>query len=308
MKEPSDSISTPLRPTENNTSKKRELSSPFSPEDKLSKKNKADSDSESDGEISNLGDAMDSLEAGATSQTHMLTLPEAELQKLSDLIKPAIEGDVLTAIRDGLKSIVKDAVKEAMDEKLKHLNTENKRLSRENTELKGRVTKLEQAVDDAEQYSRRNCLRISKFPEHDNENTDEIVLKVAEILNVNISPAEIDRSHRIGKPGARTRDVIVKFTTYRARERLYTVRANLKNSDLDGIFLNEDLTRKRSKLLYEARKLAKAESPCLLGAWSTDGKILVKDLRSKVHRISSDDELDVVKTVTADDQDQENTV
>ena len=80
-------------------------------------------------------------------------------------------------------------------------------------------------------------------------------------------------------------------------QRLYKQRAGLKQSDLKGIFINEDLTKLRSKLLYDARTLVKSQPPCLQGAWSTDGRILVKDLRGKVHRVSSHDELDVVKNI-----------
>ena len=310
MKEPSDC--TPSKQFENSTStsKKRELSSPFSPEDKFSKKNKAESDSESESdpesviEMATL-DPMDSSEPEpeiiSQTQTHMLTLPETELQKLSEIVRPVVHSDVLASVRDELKSIIKSAVKESMDENLHKLNSEIERLTSENIALKGRVVKLEQALDDAEQYSRRNCLRISRFPEQANESTDEIVLKIADTLKVNMSPADIDRSHRIGKPGAKVRDVIVKFATYRARERLYVHRAGLKQSELKGVFLNEDLTKLRSKLLYDARMLVKSQPPCLQGAWSTDGRILVKDLRGKVHRVSSHDELDVIKNIRAGD-------
>ena len=300
MKEPSNC--TPSKLAENTESKKRELSSPFSPEDKLVKKNKAESDSESGSDPESVIDMatiepLDSFETEAMSQTHMLTLPEAELQKLSDIVRPAVHGDVLASVRSELKDMIKMAIKEAMNENMNQLNSEITRLTSENISLKGRVIKLEQALDDAEQYSRRNCLRISKFPEQADESTDEIVLKIADTLNVNISSADINRSHRIGKPGPKVRDVIVKFATYRARERLYKQRAGLKQSDLKGIFINEDLTKLRSKLLYDARTLVKSQPPCLQGAWSTDGRILVKDLRGKVHRVSSHDELDVVKNI-----------
>ncbi|MEW8545710.1 MAG: hypothetical protein AB2693_19485 [Candidatus Thiodiazotropha sp.] len=306
MKEPSNSSkSTPVKQPEDITSKKRELSSPFSPEDKLSKKNKAESDSESDSDPESVIDmsTVDAMEFSeqepeVMSQTHMLTLPEGELRKLSDIMRPAIHSDVLASVRDELKSIMKTA----MDENLCELNSEITRLTSENVSLKERVVKLEQALDDAEQYSRRNCLRISQFPEEANESTDGIVMKIADTLKVNISPADIDRSHRIGKPGARIRDVIVKFATYRARERLYTQRAGLKQSDLKGIFLNEDLTKLRSKLLYDARRLVKSQPPCLQGAWSTDGRFLVKDLRGIVHRISSNDDFEAVRIIRAGDQ------
>lgn len=51
------------------------------------------------------------------------------------------------------------------------------------------------------------------------------------------------------------------------------------------MFLNEDLTKYRSEVLYEARKMVKSETA--KGAWSSDGNILIKDHDEKVHRVYS---------------------
>ena len=50
----------------------------------------------------------------------------------------------------------------------------------------------------------------------------------------------------------------MKFATYRARQRLYSARSSLKKKTVhNGVFLNEDLTKSRSKLLWEARQKVK---------------------------------------------------
>ena len=67
-----------------------------------------------------------------------------------------------------------------LDDKLSELWTDNKRLSTENAALKARVDRLEQQMDDAEQYSRRNCLRLANIPETNSEDTDSIVLQLAD--------------------------------------------------------------------------------------------------------------------------------
>lgn len=51
------------------------------------------------------------------------------------------------------------------------------------------------------------------------------------------------------------------------------------------MIINEDLTKLRSGLLFEARKVFK--SGHIRGAWSSDGNILTKDKDSCVHRIIS---------------------
>lgn len=72
---------------------------------------------------------------------------------------------------------------------------------------------------------------------------------------------------------------------------MFTNRAKLKDSEMNGVYVNEDLTKTRSKILFEARKCVKAEQPRLMGAWSSDGKILIKDLDSRVHKTTSVEDL-----------------
>ena len=52
-------------------------------------------------------------------------------------------------------------------------------------------------MDIAEQYSRRNILRISGVEEKADEVIDDIVLQIAEVCGVDLSLSDIDRSHRL---------------------------------------------------------------------------------------------------------------
>ena len=114
-------------------------------------------------------------------------------------------------------------VLEGLNKKLDDLEKQNDDLRKENQDMRGikenkdlqkRVTKLESAVDAAEQYSRRNCLRISGMKEGAFENIDTIVLDIAKAIGVDL---DVDRSHRLGRPGTvaeprtKPRDIIVKF-------------------------------------------------------------------------------------------------
>ena len=58
---------------------------------------------------------------------------------------------------------------------------------------------MEKAADLSEQYSRRNCVRISGVPEENNEDTDRMVQNMAKDLNVKLTLADIDRSNRVVK-------------------------------------------------------------------------------------------------------------
>jgi len=139
---------------------------------------------------------------------------------------------------------------------------------------------------------------------------DEDVYSVAKGLldtyftpNVPVFINDVDRSHRIGRKAddnsasasskPTPRQVIVKFATYRARQIVYKARTKLKNVGYKGTFINEDLTRHRSFLLYKARKLTKTKPKRLDSAWSSDGTVLVKDNSNTVHRIQSETDLSI---------------
>ena len=56
-------------------------------------------------------------------------------------------------------------------------------------------------MDEAEQYSRRNCLIITGFKEQEGEDTDRLVLDIfEEKLNICLDIFQVDRSHRLNGP------------------------------------------------------------------------------------------------------------
>lgn len=281
---------TPLRTVH----KKRELTSP---EDLIDvKKNRllTDSGSESESDISDLsvvdtsqipkmadtvspGSSADS--ADPTSSQSSITLKPSDLEIIGGFIKNSFQPQ----ISEMVSSIVSGV--------LEGLQSTIKLLQRENEELKARLGTLEARVDTAEQYSRRNCLRIAGVPEDSRENTDDYVIKLTGDLGVDVVLNDIDRSHRVGRPRAsgRPRDIIVKFVSYWMRRRVYGVRTQTKTKGYMGVFINEDLTQTRSRLLRKARAMAKAKH--FQSTWTSDGTVLVRDHSDKVHRISSDRDL-----------------
>lgn len=157
----------------------------------------------------------------------------------------------------------------------------------ENAQLKNRINALESKQDRAHQYSRRYSVRVSGIAETRGENTDDVVSALAEAIGANITLDEIDRSHRVGeiRPGStKSRDILVKFATYRARQKLFKKRSSLKNSEYKRCFVNEDLTKKRNTLFFEARKLKRDKA--VVDAWTSDGTVLVKDRRGKIRAIN----------------------
>ena len=124
-----------------------------------------------------------------------------------------------------------------------------------------------------EQYSRRNNLRIENITEIQGENTDELLINFAEEkLKMKLEKRDIDRIHRVGDPKKKqNRALIVKFTSYNVRREFYKRRTQLRNLPGQKIWINEDLTKQRFGLYYEARKMVKDK--LLHKTWTMDGKI-----------------------------------
>jgi hypothetical protein len=174
-------------------------------------------------------------------------------------------------------------------------------ISAEIIKLQTEVKSLNSRVDEMEQYSRRNCLKFSGICEEGSrENTDEMVLNIVNRLVLSdheqkIGLESIDRTHRVGRQrkDGKPRDIIVKFCSYRIRALVYANKRNLKShnknpSSKSRIFINEALTRQRSEIYNEARKLVREDS--INSAWTYDGKIIVKLKNDRKITITSDEE------------------
>ena len=201
------------------------------------------------------------------SQVKDLTSFQEETVK-SHIIKVT---ESLTSMSDRFDKF-EEALKEKED-KIKELEDRINSLEEKNEDL---ITKNHDfciKIDDLEQYSRRNCLLLHGVKEDDEENTDEIVLRtVAEEIGIEINEQDIDRTHRLGKPNrkdGKPRPIIVKFTRYAVRNKVYTYKRNLKGKRL---LITESLTAYRMKLLIEAQ-----EKFGVKNVWTSDGRILYKN-------------------------------
>lgn len=162
----------------------------------------------------------------------------------------------------------------------------------ENEKLNQTVKLLENRLNEQEQYSRRTCIKVSGITEKNGEDTDKIVLELAKDIGIDLKAEEISRSHRLPNRQNRSpRDIVVRFTTYNKRQKILKARKNLRNKR-DHIYINEHLTKQRSDLAYNARKLKK--EGLIDDTWTMDGKIFVKTSRNGqtyINGITHQDEL-----------------
>ena len=141
------------------------------------------------------------------------------------------------------------------------------------------INNLKLAMNEAEQYSRRNCLKFYGVQENESENTDEIVCKLStEHLGVRVTVDDLDRTHRIAARSGATSDsstsktkkprvIIAKFCSYRVRSAVLRARRNLKGT---GMGIDEALTATNQELLWAAKKHPKVKE-----AWSSDGRVTI---------------------------------
>ena len=81
-------------------------------------------------------------------------------------------------------------------------------------------------MDDQEQYSRRNNLRITIIPEQETEGTAAVKLEMINrgvCQDEPITVPDVDRMHRLGKrrDDGTPRPILLRLSTYQARNRIY---------------------------------------------------------------------------------------
>ena len=142
-------------------------------------------------------------------------------------------------------------------------------------ELEKSLSDTKVQINDLEQYSRRNSVRITNnnWREHPFEDCERMVLDLAWDMGFKCEPWMIDRVHRTGRPG-RQRDILVKFISYKFKDALLKARRDIGGDpNFRSVFINEDLTAETGKLFYKARALKKDKK--LHSASTRDGRVMV---------------------------------
>ena len=176
-------------------------------------------------------------------------------------------------------------------EVLKGAFESNKQLKMELQATKVQVKKQEEHINESydridalEQYSRKNSIEIVGIPEDVCEN-EEAVLKIAQVLNVDVKAEDIDICHRVKRK--HSKPIIARFVSHKVKRALYKSRVRLKNVKLselfpnasaearvasERIFINENLTAFRRRLVKLASD--KKNDGLVQGPWTIDGKVI----------------------------------
>lgn len=157
-------------------------------------------------------------------------------------------------------------------EETKNLRKKNQELRESLDQRETVLKKQDKDINDLEQYTRSNSIRIYGMRDDDRTESAEatasaVVKLIQNKLGLNIQVSDIDIAHRIGsfQPDG-NRPVICKFCSRNKKISIMRARRKLKGS---GIVIREDLTTRNAKLLEEVSKREVVDK-----AWSDGGKII----------------------------------
>ena len=144
--------------------------------------------------------------------------------------------------------------------------------------------RVESALDETQQYLRRDCLEINGVPISSYENPNQLVKEVGLLAGVEIDDRHIAAAHKLPDSKNVKNPLIVKFIQRDKREELYKHRKNLVGKNIshlpsveDGngkIFINESLTSYRKRLFGRIREYKRNNN--LKYLWTSNGKIMLK--------------------------------
>ena len=137
--------------------------------------------------------------------------------------------------------------------------------------VKADITIMKYALDEQEQYTKKDNIRIRGIPVTQGEDTNKIVVDLAKEIGVQITSDDISTSHRLGSGPTST--IICRLVRRDVKKKIMKNKKALKGSKKykAPIFIDEHLTPLRVKMLK-----AICEDSTIEAAWSIDGKLLCK--------------------------------
>ena len=171
-------------------------------------------------------------------------------------------------------------------------------------EIKKQQSTTDEQLEALEQYGRRENIEIHGIPLVKNENTKEVVQKIAKAMNVQLDEKDISTAHRLShhsvnfQPKNQHPPIIARFTNRDKRNEIFSKRLKIKTCSNvistsgtapvlpEKLAIRENLTKYRKFLFSEANKVRQALNYQFL--WTYQGQILMrKNATSDVIKISN---------------------
>lgn len=135
--------------------------------------------------------------------------------------------------------------------------------------LRQQLQLLTKGFDEHEMHARRKVLLLHGLPEASDEQVEKSTCDVfhKHLKLLNIDSSSIDVCHRIGVKKDKPRPILVRFTTMKHKNLVWTSKTNLKGS---GFTITEFLTKPRQELFVAARKHFGMKY-----CWTADGAVVI---------------------------------
>ncbi|XP_052261760.1 myosin-6-like [Dreissena polymorpha] len=164
----------------------------------------------------------------------------------------------------------------------------------ENERLKKALKNNEYAnqlhINELEQYSRRNNIRIEGIEDSEREDYIETTEKVINTLNahipdLNLSKIDIDISHRIGPfQRQKKRPIIVKMVSRMRRHQIMQA-AKLLRKKAQPVYVNDHLTKLNAEVFASVRR---KQSDIVKSTWTREGAIFYRDVNEQTHKVNTE--------------------
>lgn len=190
-----------------------------------------------------------------------------ELQELKGKQNESIQH--ITDLKDALENY-----KKITDD----LIQENITLRNDNEILRTRINNIEEALNADQQSKLDHNIIINGITETNDENTTEIITKMAKAIDVELLPGDIISAARMAtasKSSGLPKSIIVQLSDKNKRDLLIKNRKKLMNNNNSRpVYITEQLSKKQQFIFKKARDLKRENK--IRFAWVKDGKILIR--------------------------------
>lgn len=198
------------------------------------------------------------------------------LDSLENISELSADGRlIVSAIADKI-----DELREEFSAKLAEKDAKIDALEAEDRVLKSNISKIEEKVEDADAYERKNTLVISGSGVPAvlaGENGVHVVCKLLkDVLKLEVPLSSISDAHRIGKKPINqqvdSRNILFQLAR---RDLKSDILKACKTVKPVSMFINENLTPTRSTIMYVLRRAKRQFPEKISGSSSRDGKVFV---------------------------------
>lgn len=206
----------------------------------------------------------------------MPTRQQADFEK--SLVEALRSTNVASAISEAIITNITKKLAEKFtyyDTKISALEAEIKLLKStteisEKEPLNDERIQYKQKIDNLEQRSKNNNIRLMGLKEENNENTLDMVKHLLEQkFKMNVDDGDITAAYRVSQNTAeRPKHIIIMFKDNQTKNKIFRVKKMLKGSN---IVMKEDLTNERLKLVKEA-----SDKYGYKNVWTFNGIIFAK--------------------------------